>query len=580
MAAAVSRGPATRFGAFDALLLDPLPGLEDFFSDMPIDGYDGDPASSYENHLMEVELEYFHLDSAEESLSLPPQSASLTGGAVAASDSMPSYVGSAVASHQSNNQSTARPTVDSLSGGSSRSPATTSQILTPASTNPEYNASLSDSNLLDDEDTDENLSPTSDRSYVYVSHPHSYPSGNLPGPQMSHMSNHRQQPSSSQGSGASDVQQLSRASSVAPSTASFGAQWGNFPAPGAPFMDNQHPQHRARDNSGYYAPGNYPPGANAFTSSGQTYGDVVITDLTSPDIFNASMPFRPAYDQQQMFAQNIYGASSNIAPGYHQTYLRPFSQANPSATQHAQHDQLIGQQHGAHHGSSAYPTQLTIPSTASLLVQAQDNPLTAPPKMEQMQTSPSPMQHAPQFVRRPTVPSHRTSPYPQPTPRPGAQNTATSQSGMQYPATGAIRQPAPSVSAANRPLQAARARSTLPSNAPRASATEHGRKGGRQKGVHLAVHAKEKSSKMRKVVACWRCALQRDPVCCTIYLFLERRRLLTMCDSATLACHATDVRCELKKAKHTTSIVIGPSYRTLYTTSYLVSIFTFYMTVD
>jgi hypothetical protein len=79
-----------------------------------------------------------------------------------------------------------------------------------------------------------------------------------------------------------------------------------------------------------------------------------------------------------------------------------------------------------------------------------------------------------------------------------------------------MRQPAPSVSAANRPLQAARARSTVPSNAPRASAADHGRKGGRQRGVHLDHHAKEKSSKMRKVVACWRCALQRDPVCHTI----------------------------------------------------------------
>jgi hypothetical protein len=79
-----------------------------------------------------------------------------------------------------------------------------------------------------------------------------------------------------------------------------------------------------------------------------------------------------------------------------------------------------------------------------------------------------------------------------------------------------MRQPAPSVSAANRPLQAARARSMVPSNAPGASASEHGRKGGRQRGVRLAEHAKEKSSKMRKVVACWRCALQRDPVCHTI----------------------------------------------------------------
>jgi hypothetical protein len=89
-----------------------------------------------------------------------------------------------------------------------------------------------------------------------------------------------------------------------------------------------------------------------------------------------------------------------------------------------------------------------------------------------------------------------------------------------------MRQPQTSGSATNRPLQAARPR-PLPSNAPRASAAEQGRKGGRQKGRHLADEAKVKSSKMRKVVACWRCALQRDPVCPIIYSLLVGQSLLT-----------------------------------------------------
>ena len=39
-----------------------------------------------------------------------------------------------------------------------------------------------------------------------------------------------------------------------------------------------------------------------------------------------------------------------------------------------------------------------------------------------------------------------------------------------------------------------------------------GRRGGRQKYSHLPEQARQKSHKMRKVAACWRCAMQRDSV--------------------------------------------------------------------
>ena len=61
----------------------------------------------------------------------------------------------------------------------------------------------------------------------------------------------------------------------------------------------------------------------------------------------------------------------------------------------------------------------------------------------------------------------------------------------------------------SRPLHPA----TVPSNAPsRSSLAEKGRRGGRQKHSHLPEQARQKSHKMRKVAACWRCAMQRDPV--------------------------------------------------------------------
>lgn len=45
------------------------------------------------------------------------------------------------------------------------------------------------------------------------------------------------------------------------------------------------------------------------------------------------------------------------------------------------------------------------------------------------------------------------------------------------------------------------------------------RRGGRARGEKLAQGTREKSHKMRKAVACWRCALQRDPVSRARYCF-------------------------------------------------------------
>jgi hypothetical protein len=38
------------------------------------------------------------------------------------------------------------------------------------------------------------------------------------------------------------------------------------------------------------------------------------------------------------------------------------------------------------------------------------------------------------------------------------------------------------------------------------------RKGGRVKGNHLPEPIREKTTMIRKIGACWRCKLQRDPV--------------------------------------------------------------------
>lgn len=52
----------------------------------------------------------------------------------------------------------------------------------------------------------------------------------------------------------------------------------------------------------------------------------------------------------------------------------------------------------------------------------------------------------------------------------------------------------------------------------RSSQTEKGRRGGRTRNSHLTEHTRQKSHAMRKVGACWRCAMQRDPVSNMSYL--------------------------------------------------------------
>ena len=489
--------------------------------------------------------EFVRYHSAVESSDVQGQSSSLTGRTAAASDLFLLPAEGTVASHQQNNQSTARATVESLSGGSSRSPGTSSQILTPASTFLDCNASISDSNFPEGDDTEDNLSPTSDSDYVHVSHVHLHPRANRYGPQTSHMSDNRHVPSSSQGSGASDAQHPSRASSVAASSVDFsgGGQWGNVYAAGGPFMDYQHTHHGAGHTNTFHVPSSYTQVENAFTSAGQTYSDVALSAFTSMDtsmdtqMFNAPLPYRPGHDQH-MLAPNIYGSSS-FPSGYHQQ-VRGYGPSDAYAQRQQQHFQMLAQQPGIRDATAvSFPPHLSIPSTDSLLVQPQSNPLTAPPKMEQFRSSPSPMPTTPHVARRsiPTVPSHRTAPYPQPTSRPAPPHSAALQMGPQYPPHAPIRHSHTGGTATNRPLQAARPR-PLPSNAPRASVAEPGRKGGRQKGRHLGDEAKTKSSNMRKLVACWRCALQRDPVSSIVHSQLIGYSLLTRLSSVIQDCRA------------------------------------------
>lgn len=524
-------GPAVPMGydsglAFDStgILDNPLPSLEELQNEaMTAEEFAGD-AVFQGQQMLGLEFDYVHLDNPRESSIMGAQSASFTGDAAAASDAVRLSAGGRATSHLTSNQSTLRARNESIAGGSSLSPGTNSLILTPASTLLDYNPSTSDSNHPEEDETDDNLSPTStaqtDSDYVHVRSHYNQARGNLPGNHMSHTSNNRPPLSSSGGSGVSDARHLSRASSVAPSTASFsGAQWGNFTATASGFMDNQH-HHGANDQSQLFGvSASYTP--DQFTSAGQPYTDALLSDLTAfeDNILHAQIPYR-FNDDHQMYTQNPFVAGSPLAQGYPQSQMQQHGQANAFLHQQRQAQQLAAQQARMRDVSGgSFRPHLNIPSTDSLLVQQQTNLRTAPADIEHARLTPSPMHAVPSANRRsvPTVTSARASPYPQPTARPLPPASSAQQVRQQQPPIGMLHATPTVAGPSNRQLQTlakARPLPTVPSNAPRLSEADKGRRGGRQKNSHLPDQARKKSHKMRKLAACWRCALQRDPVRC------------------------------------------------------------------
>ena len=438
-----------------------------------------------------------------ESSNMRGQSLSATGSNLAASNMLTSPSGGRTTSHPTNVQSIARPVVETFAGGSSLSPGTTnSLILTPPSTNRDYAASISGSNHPDEEFTDDNLSPTStnqtDSDYVHVSRSQFNVARRQ---RRSQMSNNRPPHSSSGASGVSDAQHHSRASSVAPSTASFsGARWGSFPSTSSSFMDHGHQPHGSQSQAELLAiSASYIPDDNVFVPSTQSYDDDLLSDLSPFDtsMFNNSLPFRPTEGQQLYNPHYAQAQPQHHQPNPFVQYQRPF--------------QYYTQQQVAWRPptGTSLPPQLHIPSTSSLLVPQQMDLTTAPPNIEQSRMTPSPMRTDSDTARRPSaVASARSSPYPRPTAPPAS--TAQQKRQQQAPAKVTQQAPSPPGPANKRLLKPTP--TTVPSNDPQSSQSKHAGRGGRQKHSHLAPSARQKSHKMRKLAACWRCALQRDPV--------------------------------------------------------------------
>ena len=480
-------------------------------------------------------IQYFSLDSP---LVQPTSSSSLAfasaAGSASASDKARSPGGRTWTSHLHSDQSTARQApggVESVAGGSSLSPGER-LILTPTSTNVEYNASTSEDQRDDDDndgdsyDLSSGISPTStthttDGEFVYVSH--SFPAGRA-----SRMNN--QPPPATADSGAS------RASSVAPpassNATSLAGQWGSFPSTTNGWMDYQSGNY-ARSDSFNNVSGGYLLGDQTFPPTDQFNSDLLsdVGTFDNGDItgFNANLPFHIA-------GQNQYRIGSPFAQPFvpahqHQQYAH-----NNTIDQTRQHAQYLIAQHQMRNAPGGnFDGRLNMAATSSAPIQQPPTQYTAPLGIKQEQPTPS---HVPVMDNITRRPFGRTGPYPQPQ-RPLPPSAV--QVGRRRSSTNTAQQAtsAGSSTTTTRPLHViAKAEPGIAqSTAARQSQLERNRRGGRQKHSHLPEKARQKSHKMRKLTACWRCALQRDPVSILINATI-RLDSLTMYRSATKVHHA------------------------------------------
>jgi hypothetical protein len=101
---------------------------------------------------------------------------------------------------------------------------------------------------------------------------------------------------------------------------------------------------------------------------------------------------------------------------------------------------------------------------------------------------------------------------------------------------------------------------------PRDPQSNKRKQGGRKPNTHLNQDARERSSRMRKKGACWRCKLQRDPVSHHKPQLWES--LTDMISVLTMAHLVPDVSSDHRKVNCISSVVTDLSCQILYTTFY------------
>jgi len=382
---------------------------------------------------------------------------------------------------------------------SSRSPGTGSLILTPTSTLHDNHGDVAP--LIEDPESDDistspnsNISPTSD-DFIYV--------GRFDGDPRDGRGMNNWSPPSGSGSGsevAANSALLFRSASIA--LASGPESWSHSQSFAstitAEWMDQPHANRLNHLN----VPAHYSLNDDATAGTGSFSPDLLAHighfDDFHDSTFAGSLPFRDVHEGSDVFTQGVF------------THGSPFASQNPSTLTPVPQQRLAAEPWQIPHHIISYGMPLPSPDytsqqageTTSLLRHSgriTDHPPTTTHQGQDQRTPlmagvPSPTQLSLSVAHHP-----RLSPYPQP---PSTAARAGHQHGVENPLhTGGLM----------RPLQPAIARSSRQEMAPSLQ-NDRSRKGGRAKNSHLSRYTRDKTHKMRKAVACWRCALQRDTV--------------------------------------------------------------------
>lgn len=448
-AATVLRGPCLPFGYDTGLdLADDLPSLEEL-EDMRADLLTTD--FNYGQYSVESPVETFY-SSAVSDVGKSPGKSSLHDYSTGAS--------------------------------SSRSPTAASLILTPSSTPLGYHGEVPE----DSEITDGHTSPSTD-GFVLINH-----FGNESSGDRAFIMNNRP-PQAASGSGVQPSHQQSRASSVVSSAATLPHHWPSFASTTTTdeWMDHS--------SSGQYDPfgANIPTYANTVAEQ-DAFNQDLDNAVGSIDAsaYGSLLPFRTledgsVIDPRTTVTHGIPFAA--YAPHQHGTQLHAYSMAHQRQQQRPTAPPNVA--FVAASQQAMMPTTMQSAGHVVPVVPSQQMPPTY--QLSQAQRSHASMQRFTSAARP------RRGPYPH-----SFTHLAV---GAGLPTRPQQRAELEAQAPVVRPLRAAVAgpsRRVVAGASPSPSETRP--RGGRKKHSHLPDAAKAKSHSMRKTVACWRCALQRDPV--------------------------------------------------------------------
>jgi hypothetical protein len=190
-------------------------------------------------------------------------------------------------------------------------------------------------------------------------------------------------------------------------------------------------------------------------------------------------------------------------------------------------------------------------------------PYQGQPQHDHYQPLPGPAIHRPQQLAM--LPTNISHPQPQPSSTRADLAQSTRLRFPDHPKLSAEQNP-PSLIPNLRPIAAASGERRSVTVSSRGAQNTRQKQGGRKRNSHLNPDARDRSSKMRKKGACWRCKLQRDPVSSVVstpsIAFTDISSALTMVHLAG------DALLDRKKASNTFSTAIGQSSRTLSWTSF------------